>query len=176
MSDANRLHEVQQRNRELSAQLVHSATEVDITIAIAESLTAGALAATIADTPGASAVLRGGFVVYATELKATLAGVDEELLRERGPVDPDVARQLAQGARERCGADLGIGLTGVAGPDPQNGHPVGEVYLGVASPSGVRSEKLALADEEDVSREAIRLLTVQRGLLSLLAEVRALER
>jgi Competence-damaged protein len=81
------------------------------TFAVAESLTGGLLAATIVDVPGASAVFRGGLVVYATDLKASLAGVDAALLAERGPVDADVARQLARGAALRCGADWGLSRT-----------------------------------------------------------------
>ena len=77
-------------------------------LAVAESLTGGLLAATIVDVPGASRVFRGGLIVYATDLKATLAGVPADLLAERGPVDPDVAAALARGARERCGARLGL--------------------------------------------------------------------
>src|SRR5690348_14782860 len=95
------------------------------TLAVAESLTGGLLAATIVDVPGASRVFRGGLVVYATELKASLAGVDAGLLAERGPVDPDVARDLARGAALRCGAQWGLSTTGVAGPDPQGGIAAG---------------------------------------------------
>src|SRR5215470_10980125 len=91
------------------------------TLAVAESLTGGLLAATLVDVPGASKVFRGGLVVYATDLKASLAGVPADLLAERGPVDPDVAVALAAGARERCGATWGLGTTGVAGPEPQEG-------------------------------------------------------
>src|SRR5688572_16713046 len=101
------------------------------TLAVAESLTGGLLAATLVDVPGASRVFRGGFVAYATELKATLAGVSPELLAEHGPVHPDVAVQLAAGARSRCAADWGLGTTGVAGPDPQDGVPVGTVFVAV---------------------------------------------
>ena len=67
-------------------------------------------------------VVRGGVVAYATELKAQLLGVDAELLAASGPIHPDVAKQMAAGVRERLGADLGIATTGVAGPDPQDGH------------------------------------------------------
>ena len=90
------------------------------------------MAATVVEIPGVSAVFRGGLVVYATDLKHALAGVPEQLLTERGPVDPDVARALAAGARERCGADWGLATTGVAGPEPQDGMPVGLVYVAVA--------------------------------------------
>ena len=81
-------------------------------------------------------MVRGGLVVYATELKHQLAGVDAELLAERGPVDPEVAAALADGARRRCGADVGVGLTGVAGPDPQNGIAVGTWFCAVSGPGG----------------------------------------
>jgi nicotinamide-nucleotide amidase len=136
------------------------------TLAVAESLTGGLLAATIVDVPGASAAFRGGLVVYATDLKASLAGVDATLLAARGPVDPDVAIWLALGARERCGADWGLGTTGVAGPDPQNGIPVGTVYLGLARPDGsVVARRLDLTGD----RAAIRLASVV-GALDLLAD------
>jgi nicotinamide-nucleotide amidase len=104
------------------------------TLAVAESLTGGLLAATLVEVPGVSRVLRGGLVVYATDLKTSLAGVPADLLAARGPVDPDVARALAAGARARCGADWGLGTTGVAGPDPQDGVPVGTVYVAIAPP------------------------------------------
>ncbi|MFR9730822.1 CinA family protein [Saccharopolyspora sp. MS10] len=106
------------------------------TVATAESLTAGLLAATLTEEPGASAVVRGGLIVYATDLKSELAGVDEELLVTGGAVQPEVAAQLAVGARDRCGASWGIGLTGVAGPDPQDGVEPGTVHLGFAGPDG----------------------------------------
>lgn len=116
---------------QLAQRIIRRCAGEGLRLATAESLTAGLCASTLAGVPGASAVLRGGVIVYATELKASLAGVDPELLRRRGPVDPEVAAQLARGAATRCDAELGIGLTGVAGPEPQDGHPVGEIYIGV---------------------------------------------
>jgi len=104
------------------------------TIAVSESLTAGLTAALLTEVPGASAVVRGGFIVYATDLKNTLGGVDANLLADRGAVDADVARQLALGARKRCRADFGLGLTGAAGPDPQDGHRPGTVFVAIAGP------------------------------------------
>ena len=112
------------------------------TVAAAESLTAGLFCATLAEVPGASATLRGGVVVYATELKAVLAGVPGDLLAAHGPVSPETARALAEGVRERCGASWGIGLTGVAGPDPVDGHGPGRVYLGVSD--GQRTDVVEL--------------------------------
>ncbi|MCI1256024.1 MAG: CinA family protein [Corynebacterium provencense] len=124
---------VQEQSAVVAEDLVLRCTRLGLTVATAESLTAGLLAATVASVPGASLVLRGGLVVYATDLKQSLAGVDPGLLAQRGPVDPDVAGQLAEGAATQCGADVGVGVTGVAGPDPQDGHPVGEVWIAVWS-------------------------------------------
>lgn len=117
-------------------QVVAALAAAGLTVATAESLTGGLLAATLTEIPGSSAVVRGGLIVYATDLKHTLAGVDGALLADRGPVDPDVAVALAQGARRRCGADVGVGLTGVAGPADQAGTPPGTWFVAIASAAG----------------------------------------
>lgn len=126
------------------------------TVATAESLTAGLLAATIADVPGASTVLRGGLIVYATDLKHDLAGVPAEILELYGAVSGETARALATGAARRCGADIGVGLTGVAGPDRQEGQPVGTVHVGICGPgTGASSVRLTLSGSRgDIRREA----------------------
>ena len=116
------------------AALVGALKEKGETVATAESLTGGLVAAVLTSVPGSSAVVRGGLVVYATPLKHELAGVDDELLAEHGAVHPDVAAQLADGARVTCGATWGVGLTGVAGPDPQDGVEPGVVHIGVSGP------------------------------------------
>lgn len=139
------------------------------TLAVAESLTGGLLAATVVEVPGASAVLRGGLIVYAVDLKATLAGVPVELLAERGPVDPDVATALARGARDRCGATWGLSTTGVAGPEPHGGHPAGTVWIGLAGTGSGSAELLALGGD----RAAVRAGTVAAALGLLLAELDA---
>jgi len=126
-----------------AAAVVHALVERGETVAVVESLTGGLLAATIVDVAGASSAFRGGLVVYATELKSCLADVPAELLAERGPIDPDVAVALAEGGRRRCGADWCLATTGVAGPEPQAGNPVGLVYVALAGagPSQVRQLK-----------------------------------
>jgi nicotinamide-nucleotide amidase len=139
------------------------------TFATAESLTGGLVAATVVEIPGVSAVFRGGLVVYATDLKHALAGVPERLLKERGPVDPDVARALALGARERCGADWGLATTGVAGPEPQDGKPVGLVYIAVSSAAGASVQELRLTG----SRAEVRSDSVTAVLNLLVAELRS---
>lgn len=123
--------------RPAAREVIAAATQRGLTVGTCESLTAGLLAASLADVPGASAVLRGGLITYATELKHALAGVDADLLGERGAVDPDVALQMARGAAQVCGADFGISCTGVAGPEPQDGKPVGRVYIGLWETGGV---------------------------------------
>ncbi|TJZ75464.1 nicotinamide-nucleotide amidohydrolase family protein [Rhodococcus oryzae] len=152
-----------------AAELVSALTSRGQTVATAESLTAGLLAATIAGIPGASLVLRGGLVVYATDLKAGLAGVDPAVLASDGPVAASTARALAVGAQARCGADWGVGLTGVAGPDTHDGLPVGTVYLGIAGPDGVSAERLELAGD----RWAIRSGAVRSAVSTLLVRMRA---
>jgi nicotinamide-nucleotide amidase len=131
------------------------------TVAVAESLTGGLLIAELVAIPGASQVVRGGVVAYATDLKHRLLGVDNELLVRRGPIDADVVRQMAEGARERLGpagepATIGVATTGVAGPDSQDGHRPGEVWLGIATASGSRAERLDLAgDRAEIWRATV---------------------
>jgi nicotinamide-nucleotide amidase len=137
---------------EQAAALVAALTARGETVATAESLTAGLVCATLAQVPGASAVLRGGLVVYATELKTRLAGVDPELLAEHGAVHPEVAAQLAAGARERCGATWGLGLTGVAGPAAQDGIAPGTVHVGLDGPGTRTVRTLALSGDRDMIR------------------------
>jgi nicotinamide-nucleotide amidase len=129
-------------------------------IGAAESLTGGLVVAALVDVPGASAHVRGGIVAYATDLKATALGVDPDLLAARGPVDPAVAEQMAQGARRVLGADVGVATTGVAGPDAQGDHPVGTVFAAVATPLGSVVSAFRLAG----SRDDIRRATVDRAL------------
>jgi nicotinamide-nucleotide amidase len=115
------------------------------TVATAESITAGLVGGALTTTPGSSSTYRGGVIVYATDLKTTLVGVSLALLKERGAVDPDVAAALATGVRDRLDATWGLGLTGVAGPDPQDGKPVGTLFVALAGPAGpplVRSAML----------------------------------
>ncbi|MEU5945694.1 CinA family protein [Micromonospora sp. NPDC047465] len=146
-----------------AAGVVHSLAERHETLATVESLTGGLLAASIVEIAGVSGIFRGGLVVYATELKSQLAGVAEDLLADRGPVDPDVAVALAEGGRRRCGADWSLATTGVAGPEPQDGKPVGLVYVAVAGPDGTDVRELDLDGGRDHIRsaavvEALRLL------------------
>ncbi|WP_410812967.1 CinA family protein [Micromonospora sp. 067-2] len=152
-----------------AAGVVYSLVQRHETLATAESLTGGLLAASIVDVAGASAIYRGGLVVYATDLKAELADVPVDLLAERGPVDADVAAALADGGRRRCGADWGLATTGVAGPEPQDGKRVGLVYVAVAGPNGDRVRRLDLAG----GRERIRAAAVVEALRLLGEQIHA---
>ncbi|WP_278373489.1 CinA family protein [Brevibacterium casei] len=137
--------------------IIATCAQLGLSVASAESLTAGRFISALVDVPGASAVVRGGLVTYATDLKATLAGVDADRLEETGPVDPHVAAEMAVGAARACIADIGVSCTGVAGPDPQDGKEVGLVFTAVAF--GSRADVLEHHFTGD--REAIRRATVE---------------
>jgi nicotinamide-nucleotide amidase len=130
--------------------VLRAAGAAGATIAVAESLTGGQVAAALTAQGGASAVFRGSVTAYATDLKASLLGVDAELLAEFGPVHGEVARQMASGVRRLCRADIGIATTGVAGPKAQDGKPVGTVFVAVAS--AVEAWPLALRLNGDRGR------------------------
>ncbi|MFD5187858.1 CinA family protein [Streptomyces sp. NPDC058357] len=139
------------------------------TLAVAESLTGGLVAAELTSVPGASRSFRGSVTAYATPLKRDVLGVDGVLLAERGAVDPEVARQMAAGVRRVLGADWGMATTGVAGPEPQDGKAVGTVYAAVAGPDGVENmARLRLnGGRADIRRESVRsvleLLSAELG-------------
>ena len=137
------------------------------TLATAESLTGGLLSGQVTSVPGASAAYVGGLVTYATELKVRLLGVPAELVAEHGVVSAPCARAMAGGAAHVTGATWGLATTGVAGPDTQEGHPAGTVFVGLHGPGG-RSEvrRLELCGD----RAAVRSGTVAAAL-ALLHEV-----
>jgi nicotinamide-nucleotide amidase len=145
-----------------AARLLAAAAARGWTLGVAESLTGGLVTAALVSVPGASSVLRGGVVAYATDLKAELLGVDAELLAERGAVDEAVAAQMAAGVRKATGADVGLATTGVAGPEPQDGHEPGVVFVAVSTP--VASEVHRLDLDGDRSRV---IGDAARGVLEL---------
>jgi nicotinamide-nucleotide amidase len=138
------------------------------TAAVAESLTGGMLAAALTAIPGASAAFRGGVVAYATDLKAALLDVPAALLDRHGAVYPAVAAAMAEGARRRLGADVGAATTGVAGPDPADGQPVGTVHIAVSTGRGTAVRSFALSGD----RSQIRAATVERSLGLLVSVLR----
>ena len=148
-----------------AADLVARLTASGQTVAVAESLTGGLVAAAFTDIAGASVVLRGGVVAYATDVKARVLGVDVTLLARAGSVDAEVAEQMASGVRSLMGATFGLSTTGVAGPDPVDDKPVGMVYVAVVGPGTSRVKALELSGD----RAGIRAQSVL-AVLALLAE------
>ena len=143
---------IQDEARDLVAALI----ERGLTVATAESLTGGLLCAELTTVPGSSAVVRGGLVTYATDLKTSLAGVPAELVARHGVVSREVAEAMALGVREACGAVWGIGTTGAAGPDPLDGRPPGTVCIAVAGPDGaVSAEERFDGDRAEVRRRTV---------------------
>jgi len=149
----------------LAADLVARLTAAGLTVAVAESLTGGLVSAALTEPPGASLVVRGGVLAYASDVKAQVLGVDEVLLAQVGAVDPVVAEQMAAGVRSLMGATYGLATTGVAGPDPVDGKPVGTVYVALVGPGFSRVKALDLSGD----RSGIRAQSVL-AILMLLAE------
>jgi nicotinamide-nucleotide amidase len=165
---------------EIAAEIVGLLAARGQTAAVAESLTGGLLAAALTAVPGASACFRGGVIAYATDLKATMLGVSPDLLAQHGAVHPDVAAAMAAGVCRRMAATIGAATTGVAGPDPSDGQPVGTVYIAVSTgpetagstgpeaAGGTVVRSLALRG----SRDEIRRETVAQCLRLLLCRIR----
>lgn len=118
-----------------AADLLAELTARGLLIGCAESVTGGLVCGALTAVPGSSAAVRGSVVAYATEVKASVLGVDPELLARSGPVHPEVAAQLADGVCRVLDCDVGLATTGVAGPQPQSGQPVGTVYVAVGMPA-----------------------------------------
>ena len=153
---------------DLAAEVIGLLIEGGQTVAVAESLTGGMLAAALTGIPGASAAFRGGVVAYATDLKASLLGVPAALLARHGAVHPEVAVAMAEGARHRLAAAVGVATTGVAGPDPADGRPVGTVHIAVSAEGRSVTRALALSG----GRHEIRVATVEYALHLLVGALR----
>ena len=143
------------------AQLIADLTQRGLTIATAESLTGGGLVARLVDVPGASHVVRGGACTYAVDTKSYVLGVSESRLSMTGPVDEEVARQMARGARSLFGADIGVSTTGVAGPGPADGFEAGTVHIACAHPAGEEHRLLHLEGD----RAAVRAGAIDAALV-----------
>ncbi|MBL3531545.1 nicotinamide-nucleotide amidohydrolase family protein [Companilactobacillus zhachilii] len=115
---------------DFSKQTVDLLKQDELKITAAESLTAGLFQATVASVPGASNVFDGGFVTYADDVKVQLLGMDPQLITEFTVVSAPVAKSMAKLSAQKIRADIGVGFTGVAGPDPLEGNPVGTVFIG----------------------------------------------
>ncbi|MBG0739305.1 CinA family protein [Paeniglutamicibacter antarcticus] len=142
-------------------RIIADATAAGLSVATAESLTGGMVAAALVQVPGASAMLLGGVIAYQNSVKSSVLGVSAGLLESSGAVDPEVAREMALGACRITGARVGVATTGVAGPEPHGGKSVGSVYIGIALDgvaqayeyhfAGVRSDVRQQACDEALS-------------------------
>ena len=147
---------------ELAQAVIAALKERQMTVAACESLTGGLICATLVDVPGASAVVRGGFVTYQTDTKTLLAGVPAELIAGHGVVSAEVARAMAEGTRIRLGVDVAVSATGMASPGGPEEPPAGTVFVGLASANGVKAIPLQLEGD----RQEVRRRTVEQALLA----------
>ena len=152
-----------------AAALVHSLGDAGVSVATAESLTGGQLGARITAVPGASQVYAGGVISYQTQIKIDVLGVPAKVVEEQGVVSAECARAMADGARRLLGSTYALSTTGVAGPEEQEGKPVGTVFVGVAGPDGTTVERLNLVGD----RPMIQASTVDAALAALLARLDA---
>ncbi|MDR0489304.1 MAG: CinA family protein [Propionibacteriaceae bacterium] len=141
-------------------EVINLLVDAGATVATCESLTGGMICAELTSVPGSSQVVLGGMITYATTLKTTLAGIDSGLIETHGVVSREVGVAMAESASEICGADYGIGVTGVAGPGPLDGIEAGTVWVGVKGPQGCVGELL----HEQGDREAVRTAVVGHAL------------
>lgn len=156
-----------------AAEILQQLESRGFKLAIAESLTGGLLSAEFVSVAGASKVLLGSIVAYQTALKHELLGVSRALLENQGPVDPEVAAQMASGVRTKLAIKtntdenlvIGIATTGVAGPDPQDGVAVGTVYVAISGPGAIGDSVYAY--QLSGGRDAIRAETVAQALAAL---------
>lgn len=153
----------------VAEELVARFTRRGLTLATGESITGGGIAAAITEVAGASRMFRGAIVAYVPEVKFSLAGIEPEVIATFGVVSEQVAIRLAQGAQERCGADYGIGVTGVAGPGPSDGVDAGVVWLAITGPTvwPMPSVLLTARQAFDGDRSEVRAAAVAQALSML---------
>jgi nicotinamide-nucleotide amidase len=150
----------------IASNLIAALTERRETLAVAESLTGGLVAASLTDVPGSSRVFLGGLVTYATESKVALLGIDSGLIDRHGVCSQEVAEAMALAVRERFASTWGVATTGVAGPGPHQGIGAGEVWIAISGPQS-GSEHLSLGD---LGRSQVRGGAVT-GALALLSRI-----
>lgn len=155
--------------RPLAEIIGRTLAERQLTLATSESLTGGLLGATITAIPGASRYYLGGVVVYATEQKARIGGVSASVLASHGVISEQTAVQMVMGVQRLTGADYALAASGVAGPDPQEGHDPGVVWIAAVGPTvgSIEPPPTALRFEFDGDRLQIRVHTVAAALQML---------
>lgn len=154
----------------LANRVVELLKQQKLKVTGAESLTGGLFQSTICSVPGASEIFDGGFVTYAAAAKIGLLGIPDSVIKQHGVVSSDTAKAMAEHSRRKLGADIGIGFTGVAGPDSLEGQPAGTVWIGMAYKGQEPvAKQLRLAGY--LGRQEIRLLSVQYGLQMILQRI-----
>lgn len=144
-----------------SERTVRGLVAAGLTVATAESLTGGQVAAALTAVPGASATYRGGVIAYATEVKVSVLGVPQSVVDTKGVISAECALAMARGVREVLDADVGVATTGVAGPDRQEGHPAGTVFVAVSGAGREDLRRLALpGGRAEVQRATVREVLV----------------
>jgi PncC family amidohydrolase len=151
----------------LMAPLGQKLQDADLTVAVAESCTGGLLAAMLTDLPEASSVFLGGFITYTYEAKSRLLGIPRDLLEEVGAVSEQVAGLMAEAARTKVGADLGLSITCIAGPGEQEGKAPGTGYVGASTVKGTTVRELHLAGGRASNRVGAVEAAVELGLDAL---------
>lgn len=155
--------------RRLSALAVKALKEKQVTVSTAESCTGGLIAKSITDVAGSSAVLAGGMVTYTNRIKTDVLGVDEDIIKEHTEVSHACAKAMAERAREMFGTDYALSATGYAGPGGgTEKDPTGTVYIGIATPTGVRSERICV---ENATRTQVRNAVAYHALKMLLDDI-----
>ena len=155
--------------RRISATTVKALKEQNVTVATAESCTGGLIAKSITDVAGSSAVLAGGMVTYTNRIKIDVLGVDADIIGEHTEVSHACAKAMAMRAKEVFGTDYALSATGYAGPGGgTEKDPTGTVYIGIATPQGVRSECVFV---EDATRAQVRNAVAHHALQMLLDEI-----
>ena len=148
--------------------MAEACDRLGLTLGVAESCTGGSLAATITELPGVSSFFLGGIVSYSNEVKKDLLGVPDRMLEEFGAVSEQVARAMAEGVRARLGTDLGVGITGVAGPGGGTiAKPVGLVFIAASTPKWT----VARRDRWPGNRVNVRAASVRAALEMLIQEL-----
>ena len=153
----------------LAEAVLKAATDTGVMLATAESCTGGLLSAALSDIPGCSGALDRGFITYSNRAKTEMLGVGEHTLEAHGAVSPEVAAEMAAGARDRSDAGIAVSVTGIAGPGGSEHKPEGRVCFGVADAWGVRTETVEFGA---IGRHRVRAATVEHALQMLLHALR----
>jgi nicotinamide-nucleotide amidase len=154
----------------IAAQILELAVEKGFSVSSAESCTGGMVAAALTDLPGASVMFDRGFITYSNAAKIDLLGVSQDALTQDGAVSERVAREMAEGARDRSGVTFAISITGIAGPGGSEHKPEGRVCFGLAGPDVLHAETIEFGA---LGRDAVRKAARDHALTRLLETMRA---